>query len=204
MKKLGRLYAVTDDRYLPCKRLVELVKKACNGGVDMVQFRIKDKKKLVRCVEDIKKITETFKIPLIINDFVDVALKIGADGVHVGREDTSPEVAKKVLKEKIVGVSSYDDINYALRYKDFYDYVSFSSPFLSKTKEKPFTNVETIEKAVKLIDKPVYVIGGINADNAKRILEIGVYGIAVSSFIFDAEDIEKNVKELRKIIDEFA
>ncbi len=204
IQKLGRLYAVTDDRYLPPQRLTMLVKKACEGGVDMIQLRLKNKDLIPFCFERVKKITEKYKILLIINDFPELVKELNADGVHVGRNDPPPEKTRKIIGGKILGISAYDSIQYALKFENIFDYVSFSSPFPSATKERKPTPFKVIKEAVIRIKKPIYVIGGICEKNIKSIMEIGVYGVAVSSYIFNAEDPEKRARILKKIIDEIS
>jgi len=204
MKKIGRLYVVSPE---PNKSVIEKIIEAAKCGADIVQIRGKSipKTELIELITYVKdKIPEN--VILIVNDFPDIAISAGADGIHGGKSDFGFEDIR-IFKEKynlIVGVSVYNSIKRAqLAEKYGADYVAFSSPFPSPSKEKVITPVEVIEKAVSIIKIPIFVIGGIDEKNAHILLEKGVYGIASLSYVFSGNTCEK-VKKLKSILKHYA
>ncbi len=200
MKEIGRLYVVSPE---PDEGVVEKIIEAARCGADIVQIRGKNvnKAKLTELILYIKeRIPEN--VVLIVNDFPDVAINAGADGIHGGQSDFGLEDIK-IFKEKynlIVGISVYDSIKRAqLAEKYGADYVAFSSPFPSPSKKKVITPLEVIEKASGILKIPVFVIGGINDENAQILLKRGVYGIASLSYVFSGNTCEK-VRRLKNIL----
>ena len=158
-------------------------------NVKFFQIRIKKFKlnKLLSIAKKIKKITSKHNVKFIINDNLRLALKIKADGCHLGQSDGSIKIARKKLKKKILGVTCHNSkISAKNAVKNKVDYVAFGSFF--KSKLKPYAkkaNVATLRWAKKEIKKPIVVIGGINNLNYKRLINAGAKYIAISSFIWD-------------------
>ena len=146
------------------------------------------------------EITRKYNVPLIINDYVDIALELGADGVHLGETDPEIRFARKKLgDDKIIGVSCYNSIErgeYAV--SQGADYIVFGTPYYTPTKpDREPTNIETlIEACRKFTDIPVFAIGGITENNAGEIIDTGVDGIAAITSIFGNGDVEENTRKL--------
>ncbi len=159
------------------------------GNVKFFQLRLKKEKKnnLLKIAKKIRKITYKHKVKFIINDYYNLVSKIKADGCHMGQKDGSFKIAKKKLKNKILGVTCHNSIILAKRaIKHNADYLAFGSFFRSKLKpnaKKASLNILNIIK--KDIKKPVVVIGGINNLNYRKLIKLGAKYIAISSFIWD-------------------
>jgi len=168
------------------------IERSFLGGVGIFQLRVKNKEKreVLELSEKVKKICRAYGVIFIINDDPDIALEVEADGVHIGREDGDIEYVKKMVGDKIVGVSCYDNIERALYAEEKgADYVSFSSPFPSPTKkDKKNVPIELIKKAQEKIKIPLYVIGGINKNNVSEILSNLKCGVCAISGIYDSYD----------------
>lgn len=207
-----KLYAITDRQWLQGARLSEHVKLAIEGGATMIQIRDKDilstdsdaglKDEYSEALE-IKRICHEHKVPLIINDNVQFAIDIDADGVHLGQDDMNPAEARKLLgTDKIIGVTA-KTVEQAKRAEaDGADYLGSGAVFGSTTKlnAKPMTK-ELLREITEAVDIPVVAIGGINADNASTLKGTGIAGIAVVGAIFASEDIKAAARELSEICD---
>lgn len=207
-----KLYAITDRQWLRGARLSEHVKLAIEGGATMIQIRDKDilstdsdaglKDEYSEALE-IKRICHEHKVPLIINDNVQFAIDIAADGVHLGQDDMNPAEARKLLgTDKIIGVTA-KTVEQAKRAEaDGADYLGSGAVFGSTTKlnAKPMTK-ELLREITAAVDIPVVAIGGINADNASTLKGTGIAGIAVVGAIFASEDIKAAARELSEICD---
>lgn len=207
-----KLYAITDRQWLRGARLSEHVKLAIEGGATMIQIRDKDilstdsdaglKDEYSEALE-IKRICHEHKVPLIINDNVQFAIDIAADGVHLGQDDMNPAEARKLLgTDKIIGVTA-KTVEQAKRAEaDGADYLGSGAVFGSTTKlnAKPMTK-ELLREITAAVDIPVVAIGGINADNAATLKGTGIAGIAVVGAIFASEDIKAAARELSEICD---
>ena len=199
-----KLYAITDRQWLHGARLSEHVKLAIEGGATMIQIRDKD---ILSTDSDagleIKRICHEHKVPLIINDNVQFAIDIAADGVHLGQDDMNPAEARKLLgTDKIIGVTA-KTVEQAKRAEaDGADYLGSGAVFGSTTKlnAKPMTK-ELLREITAAVDIPVVAIGGINADNAVTLKGTGIAGIAVVGAIFASADIKAAAKELAGICD---
>lgn len=207
-----KLYAITDRQWLHKARLSEHVKLAIEGGATMIQIRDKDilstdsdaglKDEYSEALE-IKRICHEHKVPLIINDNVQFAIDIDADGVHLGQDDMNPAEARKLLgTDKIIGVTAKTVEQAKKAQADGADYLGSGAVFGSTTKlnAKPMTK-ELLREITAAVDIPVVAIGGINADNAATLKGTGIAGIAVVGAIFASADIKAAAKELAEICD---
>jgi len=202
------LYLVT-DRLLSRERPIEfIVEQAVKGGVTMVQLREKNCSTLefVKLAISLKKLLAHFRVPLIINDRLDVALASDADGLHIGQEDMPCNIARKILgNDKIIGLS-VESFDQALEANNLdVDYIGISPVFVTGTKPELTSalGLAGIRKISGVSKHPVVAIGGINAKNAAEVLMAGADGLAVVSAIVSADDPMKAARELRKIIDIF-
>jgi len=164
------------------------IERSFLGGVGIFQLRMKnkEKKKVLEISEKVKKICRAYGVIFVINDDPHIALEVDADGVHIGREDGDVEYVKRIVGNKIVGVSCYDNIERALHAEEKgADYVSFSSPFPSPTKkDKKIVPFDVLRKAKEKVKIPIYVIGGINKDNVSEILSKLKCGVCAISGIY--------------------
>ena len=206
MKDYLKLYLVTDRELSLGRSLEEVVSEAVQGGVTVVQLREKDAStgEFIELARRLMKLLKPLRIPLIINDRVDVALAVDADGVHIGQSDMSYEDARRLLgPDKIIGLSveSFEDIE-AANALDV-DYIGISPVYGTPTKTdtaEPF-GLEGLRKAVEMSVHPTVAIGGMNASTIGEVMAAGTDGVAVVSAICSAEDIRKATSELRAIVE---
>ncbi|MFH0931698.1 MAG: thiamine phosphate synthase [Candidatus Zixiibacteriota bacterium] len=201
LKKV-QLYAIADPSLCLRKDLFKLINLAIEGGAQMIQFRDKESsdKEFLEKAREIHKITLRKKIPLIINDRVDIAKLINAEGVHLGEDDLPVKEARRILgSEKIIGASACDLKTAKLKEKEGADYLGLGSIFNTSSKdiERPL-GVEILKEVNKILQIPVFPIGGINLGNLEQIISTGTKRIAVISAIFMAEDVKKATQELLK------
>ena len=201
-----KLYLVTDRELSLGRSLEEVVSEAVKGGVTVVQLREKDAStgEFIELARRLMKLLKPLRIPLIINDRVDVALAVDADGVHIGQSDMSYEDARRLLgPDKIIGLSveSFEDIE-AANALDV-DYIGISPVYGTPTKTdtaEPF-GLEGLRKAVQMSAHPTVAIGGMNASTIAEVMAAGTDGVAVVSAICSAENIRKATSDLRAIVE---
>jgi thiamine-phosphate pyrophosphorylase len=205
---LSGLYAVTpDDRLLP--RLSALVEAALQGGTRLVQYRNKQSPAPLRRAQaaELLRICRAYGAKLIVNDDVWLAIEIGADGAHVGRDDLPGHdlaTARKALGPKrLLGVSCYDDPARAeMAAKAGADYIGVGSMFPSTTKPGAASaSLDVLAEAKRRFAGPVAAIGGITIKNAPQVLAAGADMVAVVSDLFDAMDIGRRAEEFQKLFD---
>lgn len=201
-KEMLLLYAVTDSAWVGEKTLYQQIEDALKGGVTIVQLREKnlDEDAFVKEAIEVKKLCHLYNVPLIINDNVSVALKSGADGVHVGVEDTPvSEIRKVVPRDFIVGATCKTVEQAKIAENSGADYMGVGAVFPSSTKENALRiTTEQLKEICSSVSIPAVAIGGITAENVMEIKGEGIAGIAVVSAIFSAENIEKATQELKK------
>ncbi|MGZ2369361.1 thiamine phosphate synthase [Ancylomarina sp. YFZ004] len=196
------LYLVTDRGLTKNRPLEVIIKEAIEGGVSMVQIREKDSSSLefYELALAIKSILAPYKIPLIINDRVDIALAVDADGLHIGQSDLPYSVARKLLgKNKIIGLS-IENIQQAKEANALdVDYIGLSPVFYTDTKNDiaPALGLDGIKEIAKISKHRMVGIGGINTSNASDIVSCGAEGIAVVSAILSHDDPKKAAMELK-------
>lgn len=198
-----RFYAVTDRKWTGKMTLLEQIEAALAGGVTCLQLREKNMgfDDFLEEAKEVKKICIKYNVPLIINDEPSVALKSGADGIHIGQDDMEiSEVRKKVGKDFIIGVSAHNKSEAVLAERGGADYLGCGAVFGSSTKSN--TNpisLETVSQICSVVSIPVVAIGGINKTNILRLSGTGVDGAAIISAIFSADDIKKECIELSEL-----
>lgn len=197
------LYLVT-DKSSDVEKFLKTIEEAIKGGVSVVQIREKTSETLdfYNLALRVKEITTKYNVPLIINDKVDVALAIDADGVHVGQSDMPCDVTRKLIgKDKILGVSASTISEAKKAQEDGADYIGTGAVFPTATKDDaPSITKQDLKKVVESIDIPVVAIGGINHNNAFELIDTGIAGLSVVSAIMNAEDPRSASEELLKII----
>jgi thiamine-phosphate pyrophosphorylase len=200
------LYLVTDEKLCLGKPLAEVVEQAVNGGVTAVQLREKDlntRDFILRAVQ-LKKILSAYHVPLIINDRIDIALAIGADGIHVGQNDMPYEYFKKIIPDQMIRGLSVETPEQAAEAEKYdLDYLSVSPVFLTSTKTELIKDwgIEGLRELAGKTRHKLIAIGGINTTNAAEIIRAGAKGIAVVSAICSARDPLVAAGELRCVID---
>ena len=190
------LYAIADSTLATGAALEQSVRRVISGGACMIQYRDKtadaDRRR-----EEAAMLVATcrrFGVPMIVNDDLALALETGADGVHIGRDDTPlVEARRRLGREFIIGVSCYDQVQRAERAQaEGADYVAFGSMFPSTTKpEATAAGLDIIVRARRRIRLPIVAIGGITSENGRSLLDAGVDMLAVVSALFAAADPEQ-------------
>ncbi|MCM8778765.1 MAG: thiamine phosphate synthase [Candidatus Omnitrophica bacterium] len=199
------LYVVLDiDLPYLRKDPLSLAEDLLRGGVDILQLRSKFSpgKYLFALGKKIKKIVRKNKAIFIINDRVDIAKIVEADGVHLGQEDLPVDFARNMLgKDKIIGLSTHNLAQARRAQRSEIDYISVGPVFKSPTKPelKPI-GIEGLKKIVKISRLPVVAIGGINPDNLPEVLGCGVDSVAVISSILKSKDIVERVKVFKQLL----
>ena len=205
-KKDLLLYAVTDRSWLNGRTLYEQVEEALKGGVTFVQLREKnlDDTAFLQEAKEIKELCARFHVPFVINDNVDIAAEIDADGVHVGQSDMEAgDVRKKLGPDKIIGVSA-QTIEQALRAQAHgADYLGVGAVFPTGSKADAVeVSHDTVREICRAVDIPVIAIGGITRENVIELKGTGICGIAVISAIFGQQDIEEAARTLKSRTEE--
>ena len=202
--RLRGLYAVTPAME-DTARLVALVEECIAGGAGLVQYRAKRAAPAL-ALEQARRLASAcraHRVLLIVNDSVDLALAVQADGVHLGRDDLDARRARAALPTKIVGVSCYDDPRLARAAASAgADYVAIGSVFPSGTKPNAApASLDNLAHARAGSGLPVAAIGGITADNAARVVAAGADMLAVVSALFDAADVRAAARFLARLFD---
>ena len=200
MRSALRLYAVTDRHWLNGRTLADCVEQAIDGGASFVQLREKnlDEQNFLREAEELKKLCAARCVPFVINDNVEIAQKVGADGVHVGQSDMACLEARKILgPDAIVGVSAQTVEQAVLAEKEGADYLGVGAIFATGSKDDAESvSIATLKEICQAVKIPVVAIGGINADNMSELYGTGIAGISVISAIFANDDIRAATKKL--------
>lgn len=203
MKNLDlSLYLVTDNSD-DVEKFLNTIEEAIKGGTTVVQIREKtaDTLDFYNLALKVKEITTKYDVPLIINDRVDVALAIDADGVHVGQSDMPCDVTRRLIGEdKILGVSAATVEEAQKAQTDGADYIGTGAVFPTQTKDDADSvTKEELKEIVKSIDIPVVAIGGINLENASELKDTGIKGLSVVSAIMSSDNPKKSAQELLNI-----
>lgn len=188
-----KLYLVTERTLLGDRDLIPSIEKAIQGGVTIVQLREKNisTMEFYKLAKEVKALTQQYNIPLIINDRLDIALAVDAEGVHLGTNDLPISIARKLLgPDKILGASAHT-LEEALQFQhEGADYLGIGAVFPTETKkDATAVGIDALKKIKEAISIPVVAIGGINETNVGNILHTNIDGIAVVSCILGKEDI---------------
>ena len=202
-KKDLLLYGVTDRSWLGERTLYSAVEQSILGGVTMVQLREKDlaQEEFQKEARQIQELCKKHQVPFLINDNVELAVEIEADGVHVGQHDMEAgQVRQKIGPDKILGVSA-QTVEQALKAQAAgADYLGVGAVFPTGTKDDAdAVSLDTLKAICQAVDIPVVAIGGIHKENILQLKGTGVDGVALVSAIFAAKDIEAECRELRAL-----
>ena len=206
IRKSMCLYAVTDSMWLGNRTLPEVVKEALEGGATFLQIREKNLAypEFVKLATEVKAVTDAYHIPYVVDDDVELAKEIDADGVHIGQSDLALVEARRVLgPDKIIGVSAHSVAEAIEAERNGADYLGVGSVFTTSTKlDAEAVSKATLKEICEAVSIPVVAIGGIQKDNMLQLKGTKVDGVAVVSAIFAAPDIQQAAKELRMTADE--
>jgi thiamine-phosphate pyrophosphorylase len=200
------LYAITPDE-LNTAELLRKVELVLQGGAQVLQYRNKlaDAELCVVQATALRKLTSEFSATFIVNDDVQLAHQVAADGVHLGGDDGSVSEARKRLgNDKIIGVSCYNRIELAQQaVQQGADYVAFGAFFSSSVKPNaPVATLELLQQARRELSLPIVAIGGVTIQNGKQLIEVGADALAVISAVFGATDVQQAAQQFSTLISE--
>ena len=205
-KKDLLLYAVTDRHWLNGRTLYSQVEEALKGGATFIQLREKelDEEHFLEEAKEIKELCRRYQVPFVINDNVEIALAVDADGVHVGQSDMEAlDVRAQLGEDKIIGVSARTVEQALLAEKHGADYLGVGAVFQTGTKTDAWEVEHSVLKEIcTKVDIPVVAIGGITQDNVKELSGSGINGVAVISAIFAQKDIETATAKLKSCVEQ--
>lgn len=198
------LYFITDSTGMCEDDFISKVDAALRGGVTIIQLREKDKTTMeyVNLAQKVHSLTQKYNVPLIIDDRVDVALAVDAEGVHLGKEDMPVNIARKILGEdKIIGATAKTVEQAKGACMQGADYLGVGAIYPTTTKVKTvITSAETLAEICNAVPIPVNAIGGLNKNNIDVLKGIDISGVCVVSAIMKAENPELAAKELKKTL----
>jgi len=207
MKKLDTtMYFITDSTNYSEEEFLYRVEEACKGGVTLIQLREKERttREYLNLAEKVHEITQRYDIPLIIDDRVDIALAVNAEGVHVGQSDMPVHIARKLMgDDKIIGATTKTVPQAVEAYEQGADYLGVGAIYPTTTKVKTvLTSVDTLKEIVKAVPIKVNAIGGLNKENIQVLKGSGIDGICVVSAIMKADNPCIAAIELREAFNE--
>ena len=197
------LYLCTDRKLMSTNTLEEAVEQAILGGCSLIQLREKQSssREFFEMAKRIKAITDRYRVPLIINDRIDIALAVDAAGVHLGQEDIPAKEARRIIgEEKVIGVSARTVELARKAVEDGADYLGVGAMFATNTKgNAKVIGKEKLKEIRAAVSIPIVAIGGINHSNAAQLVDTGINGLAVVSSVIGASDIQAAAKKMRTI-----
>lgn len=202
------IYLVTDDGCLQGRELLDCVREALEGGMTLVQYRAKTASSAEMYNEalQLKALCDSFKVPLIINDRLDIAMAVGAAGVHLGQDDLPCATARRILGEEyLIGVSAHNPAEAKAALQSGADYLGCGAVFGTATKaDVKKLGTDGLAAICKAKGLPVVGIGGVTADNYREVRAAGADGAAIVSGILAQPDIRATVEAIAKVSQEFA
>ncbi|MBZ4683232.1 MAG: thiamine-phosphate pyrophosphorylase [Fusobacteriaceae bacterium] len=197
------IYGITAENFANGKTNIECVKEMIKAGIKIIQYREKNKtiNEKLKEAREIAKLCKENNVIFIVNDHIEIALLVDADGVHLGQEDLDIKSARKILGDnKIIGISTHAIEEAKKAEKDGADYIGVGPIFPTTTKDRKPVGLEYLKQVNKSINIPFVAIGGIKEHNIDEILDIGAYSISLVSEIVGADDIVEKVKRLNEKI----
>ncbi len=202
----SKIYYITPSQGISEPQLIHLVRQMLDAGVGAMQYRVKDRTAaaMIREAAALLNLTRPANVPLIVNDRVDVALAVGADGVHVGQQDMPVSHARRLMGPyAIVGATTPDPVLAGQAERAVASYVSCGPVFASPTKpDKPPVGPEVVQRVQNAVSVPVCAIGGINEDTIHQLAEVNPSLIAVSSAINQASDPGQAARRLVELAED--
>lgn len=201
------IYLVTDDGCLQGRPLLNCVREALEGGVTLVQYRAKTASSAEMYAEalQLKALCDSFNVPLIINDRLDIAMAVGAAGVHLGQDDLPCAVARRILGEEyLIGVSAHNPAEAKAALQSGADYLGCGAVFGTATKaDVKKLGTDGLAAICREKRLPVVGIGGVTADNYREVRAAGADGAAIVSGILAQPDIRATVRAIARVSQEF-
>lgn len=198
------IYGITGDNFAHGRSNLECVKAMIEGGIKIIQYRDKTKsiKEKTKEAREIRELCKKHGVIFIVNDHVDIALLVDADGVHIGQDDMNPaDVRKLIGDDKIIGLSTHSEEQGMKAFLDpDVDYIGVGPIFPTTTKDTAPVGLEYLEYAVKNLHLPFTAIGGIKEHNIHEIISRGAKNICLVSDIVGAPDITEKVKYLQSLM----
>lgn len=196
------IYGITGDNFAHGKSNFECVKAMIEGGIKIIQYRDKTKsiKEKVKEAREIRELCKRNGVVFIVNDHVDIAILVDADGVHIGQDDMDPSDVRKLIGDnKIIGLSTHSEEQGMKAYLNpDVDYIGVGPIFPTTTKDTAPVGLGYLEYAVKNLPLPFTAIGGIKEHNLHEIISRGAKNVCLVSDIVGADNITEKVKELQK------
>lgn len=201
------IYLVTDDGCLQGRALIDCVREALEGGVTLVQYRAKtaSSAEMYAKALQLKALCDSFNVPLIINDRLDIAMAVGAAGVHLGQDDLPCAAARRILGEEyLIGVSAHNPAEARAALQSGADYLGCGAVFGTATKaDVKKLGTDGLAAICKAKGLPVVGIGGVTADNYREVRAAGADGAAIVSGILAQPDIRTTVRAIARVSQEF-
>ena len=207
-KNILKVYFICGTQDCPNGNALEIIEEALKSGVTIFQFREKGKNSLKgedkkKFAIDVQKLCKKYNVPFIVNDDINLALELDADGVHIGQDDEDIELVREKFQNKIIGLSIGNIVEYENSKIEFADYIGVSPvfPTISKDDAGESVGLEFL-KSLKTLNPnlPIVAIGGISLDNIEEVGKTGIDGAAVISMITRSENIQNVVAEIKKAI----
>ncbi|KGA96831.1 thiamine-phosphate pyrophosphorylase [Alkalihalobacillus alcalophilus ATCC 27647 = CGMCC 1.3604] len=201
-----RLYAITGEEFHTGRDLIEVMEKAILGGVDIIQLRDKEssRKVVFEKAKKLRELTKKHHVTFIVNDYIDIALAVDADGVHIGQDDMPlAEVRKLVGPDKMIGVSTHALKEAREAEAGGADYIGVGPIFPTNSKKDVVDPVTTsyIQEVKEVVEIPFVAIGGIKLHNVEQVIEAGATRVCMISEIVGAEDVKGTAEKFIKILD---
>lgn len=199
-----RLYVVTDAGLSRGRSHRAVIEAAIVGGATVVQYREKhaSTRQMIVEVQELRELTRRAGVPLIVNDRVDVALAVDADGVHVGQDDMPVALARQLIGNKLLGVSAHSLSEALQAVRDGADYLGVGPIFATTTKPDAASPIglDGLRAIRQHVSIPIVAIGGINQANAADVMRAGADGVAVVSAVVSADDVTAAARQLRALV----
>ena len=199
------VYGILAEKFSLGRTNIDVARQMVDAGIDILQYREKLTSKSLKeiyseCIE-IRKITKDANVPFIVNDYADIALMVGADGLHTGQDDLPLKDLRKIAKDLIIGLSTHSPNQAKKAMEDGADYIGVGPVFSTRTKEDVCDPVglEYLEYAVNNVDMPFVAIGGIKLHNLDQVLLKGAKSVCLVTEIVGSENIEKTIKQIKKL-----
>lgn len=190
-----RLYVITGEEFHPGRPLLEVMKEALEGGADFIQLRDKKstKKQILEKAKALRELTKQYNVPFIVNDHIDIAIAVNADGVHLGQDDLPLREARNIIGDKkIIGISTHSLEQARAAERGGADYIGVGPIFPTQTKEDvvELVTLSYLREVVENISIPFVPIGGIKLHNVDEVLDAGAKNVCVVSEVVGSEDVK--------------
>ncbi|RKN84742.1 thiamine phosphate synthase [Paenibacillus ginsengarvi] len=200
-----KLYAITGEQFHPGRTMLEVMEEAIRGGCDIIQLRDKKspKRDVLAKAKALRELTSRYGVTFIVNDHIDIALAVDADGIHLGQDDLPLAEARKIVGSKIIGISTHAIEEARQAERDGADYIGVGPIFATKSKEDVVDPVTTdyVKQVAAEIRIPFVAIGGIKLHNVNQVLDAGASRICAISEIVGSDDVAGTCKEFLARID---